>query len=37
MSAVSYAVGVVPEPATAWLLPLGLAYVAARRHRRALD
>jgi hypothetical protein len=36
MSGVSYAVGVVPEPATAWLLPLGLAYVAARRHRRAL-
>lgn len=35
MSGVSYAVGVVPEPATAWLLPLGLAYIAARRHRKA--
>jgi hypothetical protein len=35
MSDVSYAVGVLPEPATAWLLPLELACVAARRHRRA--
>jgi hypothetical protein len=34
MSNVNYAVAAVPEPAAAWLLPMGLLLIAARHRRR---